>query len=463
MDDAFAEKQLRASEQQLETLEVSANAAYDTEAIDARQIANMVQQTTLMLSKAQDYESQIYTYAQRAKGTVRDLARALLKRTAAVIKTIEKRSQKLETLRKNAAKKRRKEAEERRKMEKKRREEEAKRAQAEAEKEARLTASVIMPAEDVRVDLSAYNDAVTDLQQRWEDMEWEAMSGHEQLRMLMGMRRELDDIMTEKGKAIAGHGRAMRVALQGPNMRGHISVEQRSYGNQGLMSDAIWKQLMREVQDLLASAPPDSTYTMSITDPSAGVGAGAGAGAGAGSGSGSDLPMAAASASTSKKRGREDEDRFLPDATLPGSSGADLMARPQKRPGFETVAGGRSSRKSRRSRRSRKSSRSRRSRGSRTVFGKLRRGDLIKYGYEYRLADRLRHGALEKAIKHYGALSVYHKLDAVAKLTKHTAPDASAIFSKDREWVRARLSSSRKSRRSRASRRSRRSRVTWRL
>jgi hypothetical protein len=47
---------------------------------------------------------------------------------------------------------------------------------------------------------------------------------------------------------------------------------------------------------------------------------------------------------------------------------------------------------------------------------------------------------LEKAIKHYGALSVYHKLDAVAKLTKHTAPDASAIFSKDKEWVRSQLS-----------------------
>lgn len=75
-----------------------------------------------------------------------------------------------------------------------------------------------------------------------------------------------------------------------------------------------------------------------------------------------------------------------------------------------------------------------------TVFGKLRKGDLIKYGYQYRLADRLRHGALEKAIKHYGASSVYHKLDAVAKLTKHSAPDASTIFSKDKEWVRAQLS-----------------------
>jgi Family of unknown function (DUF5771) len=69
-------------------------------------------------------------------------------------------------------------------------------------------------------------------------------------------------------------------------------------------------------------------------------------------------------------------------------------------------------------------------------MSQLRKGDLIKYGYQYRLADRLRHHALEKAIKVYGALSVYHKLDAVAKLSTKTAPDASAIFAKDRQWVR---------------------------
>ena len=74
-----------------------------------------------------------------------------------------------------------------------------------------------------------------------------------------------------------------------------------------------------------------------------------------------------------------------------------------------------------------------------TIFGELRKGDLIKYGYQYRLADRLRHAALKKAIKKHEALPVYHKLDAVAKLTKRTAPDASAIFSKDRDWVRAHL------------------------
>ena len=70
-----------------------------------------------------------------------------------------------------------------------------------------------------------------------------------------------------------------------------------------------------------------------------------------------------------------------------------------------------------------------------TRIGKLRKGDLLKYGYQYRMSDRLRHKALEKAIAAYGLTSVYHKLDAVAKLSVHTAPDASAVFAKDREWV----------------------------
>jgi len=68
-------------------------------------------------------------------------------------------------------------------------------------------------------------------------------------------------------------------------------------------------------------------------------------------------------------------------------------------------------------------------------MGKLRKGDLIKYGYQYRLSDRMRHAALKKAIAAYGALSVYRKLDAVTKLSAHTVPDASLIFKKDRNWV----------------------------
>lgn len=68
-------------------------------------------------------------------------------------------------------------------------------------------------------------------------------------------------------------------------------------------------------------------------------------------------------------------------------------------------------------------------------FGKLRKGDLIKYGYQYRLSDALRHRALKKAIKQYGRTPVFHKLDAVAKLSTRTAPNASNIFARDRNWV----------------------------
>jgi len=77
-------------------------------------------------------------------------------------------------------------------------------------------------------------------------------------------------------------------------------------------------------------------------------------------------------------------------------------------------------------------------------IGPLRKGELIKYGYSYRLSDKMRHEGLVKAIKAYGALETYRKLDAVAKLSKRAAPDASAIFAMDRDWVRNRLNSANK-------------------
>ena len=74
-------------------------------------------------------------------------------------------------------------------------------------------------------------------------------------------------------------------------------------------------------------------------------------------------------------------------------------------------------------------------------IGSLRKGDLIRFGYQYRLSDAKRHKALQRAMEHYGATSVFHKLDAVAKLSVTSAPDASIIFSKDRNWVRGHISS----------------------
>jgi hypothetical protein len=70
-----------------------------------------------------------------------------------------------------------------------------------------------------------------------------------------------------------------------------------------------------------------------------------------------------------------------------------------------------------------------------TGIGKLREGDLSRYGYNAHKSESERHAALRKAIHVYGPLSVYRKLDAVTKYTQRTAPEAHRIFKTDRNWV----------------------------
>jgi len=70
------------------------------------------------------------------------------------------------------------------------------------------------------------------------------------------------------------------------------------------------------------------------------------------------------------------------------------------------------------------------------LFGTLKKGQLKKYGYVYRQTREARHAALRRAVKEYGALDLFRKLDAVAKLTRRTVPEASRVFKSDREWVR---------------------------
>jgi hypothetical protein len=69
-------------------------------------------------------------------------------------------------------------------------------------------------------------------------------------------------------------------------------------------------------------------------------------------------------------------------------------------------------------------------------IGPLRKGELRKFGYVYRLPVSERRTALAKAVKAYGALSTYRKLDAIAKLTTRSAPEASKIFKEDRDYIR---------------------------
>jgi len=71
-----------------------------------------------------------------------------------------------------------------------------------------------------------------------------------------------------------------------------------------------------------------------------------------------------------------------------------------------------------------------------TRIGPLKKGELKKYGYNYKLPEAKRHSALQRAIHKLGALNVYRKLDAVAKLSERAAPVASHVFMKDKQWVR---------------------------
>ena len=68
-------------------------------------------------------------------------------------------------------------------------------------------------------------------------------------------------------------------------------------------------------------------------------------------------------------------------------------------------------------------------------FGPMHKGELKKYGYVYLEPTHVRHEALNKAVKEFGALGVFHKLDAIAKLSKRTVPEASKVFKDDREWL----------------------------
>lgn len=70
-------------------------------------------------------------------------------------------------------------------------------------------------------------------------------------------------------------------------------------------------------------------------------------------------------------------------------------------------------------------------------IGPLKRGELKKFGYVYKLPEEPRRAALQRAVQALGPLNVFHKLDAVSKLTMRSSPKASAVFTADKNWVRS--------------------------
>jgi len=73
-------------------------------------------------------------------------------------------------------------------------------------------------------------------------------------------------------------------------------------------------------------------------------------------------------------------------------------------------------------------------------IGPLRKGELSKHGYSMTSPEDKRHSALRKAIQEYGALGVYRKLDAVSKLTERTIPEASKVYTEDKNWIKRKFS-----------------------
>lgn len=65
----------------------------------------------------------------------------------------------------------------------------------------------------------------------------------------------------------------------------------------------------------------------------------------------------------------------------------------------------------------------------------MEKGSLTKFGYSTEKAMGPRHEALEKAIRKYGALSVFRKLNAQVTLRKRTQPAARHVFQADADWV----------------------------
>jgi hypothetical protein len=66
---------------------------------------------------------------------------------------------------------------------------------------------------------------------------------------------------------------------------------------------------------------------------------------------------------------------------------------------------------------------------------KLRRGELFKYNYQYRLPVTARRLALKKAIIDQGPIRVFKKLSLASKCAKGVKPSAANVFAEDASYV----------------------------
>lgn len=70
-------------------------------------------------------------------------------------------------------------------------------------------------------------------------------------------------------------------------------------------------------------------------------------------------------------------------------------------------------------------------------IGPLRKGELAKFGYSdvVHKSAGTRRAALTRAVKAYGSLGVWRKLNAVHVYTRRLSPSSSATFKADMNWI----------------------------
>ena len=70
-------------------------------------------------------------------------------------------------------------------------------------------------------------------------------------------------------------------------------------------------------------------------------------------------------------------------------------------------------------------------------IGPLRQGNLKRFGYTdvRHMSEGRRHLALSQAVRKYGSLTVWRKLNAIYVYTRRTSPSSSAVFKADRDWI----------------------------
>lgn len=70
-----------------------------------------------------------------------------------------------------------------------------------------------------------------------------------------------------------------------------------------------------------------------------------------------------------------------------------------------------------------------------TGIGPLQPGELGRVGYAVSRGKTARHSSLRKAVRKYGPLSTFRKLNAISVYTKRTSKGKSRTFKADRNWV----------------------------